>query len=65
MSQFSRKIPSPCPFPGGWGEFNGAVFRGEGPEKLRPEKFPAPGGGVRGGGIPPYTELFQINLGRV
>ncbi len=36
--------PPPCPPSQGGGELNGAVFRGEGPEKPRLKKLPAPGG---------------------
>ncbi len=41
------------------GELNNAGFRG-----LRPEKFPAPGGGVRGGGFRRQTkgEICHKNI---
>ncbi len=42
--------PPPAP-PSQGGELNGAVFRGEGPEKPRLKSSPPLGGGVRGGGV--------------
>ncbi len=50
LSRFSRKTHPPDPLPEGKGGTQRRGFSGLRPEKPRLEKFPAPGGGVRGGG---------------
>ncbi len=36
-----------------------AVFRGQAPRKTALNQFPAPGGGVRGGGCQEQTDVFD------